>query len=43
LPYSWYIVDVAAYTVEYGRTVEITASTLELGKLFSNMWGYVEV
>jgi hypothetical protein len=34
LPYSWYNVEVAAYTVEYGRAENVTAQTMELGKLF---------
>jgi hypothetical protein len=34
LPYSWYNVEVAAYTVEYGRAVKTSAHTQELGKLF---------
>jgi hypothetical protein len=34
LPYSWYIVEVAAYTVRYGRAAVITVHTMSLGKLF---------
>jgi hypothetical protein len=38
LPYSWYNIEVAAYTVEYGRAENVTARTMELGKLFLHMW-----
>jgi hypothetical protein len=34
LPYSWYGVEVAAYTIEYGTAALITGQTLALGKLF---------
>jgi hypothetical protein len=34
LPYSMYIVEVAANTVEYGGAESVTGRTLELGKLF---------
>jgi hypothetical protein len=34
LPYSWYSVEVAAYTVEYGRAAVIEGKTEWLGKLF---------
>jgi len=34
LPYSWYSVEVAAYTVQFGRAAVITGNTLWLGKLF---------
>jgi len=34
LPYSQYIVEVAAYTVQYGRAAVIGGYTLGLGKLF---------
>jgi hypothetical protein len=34
LPYSWYNVEVTAYTVEYGRAENKTGHTKELGKLF---------
>jgi hypothetical protein len=34
LPYSWYNIEVAAYTVEYGRAENVTGQTMELGKLF---------
>ena len=41
LPYSSYIVEVAAYTVQYGRAAVITGHTMLLGKLFWNMWCYI--
>jgi len=34
LPYSSYSVEVAAYTVQYGRAAVITGHTMLLGKLF---------
>ena len=34
LPYSWYYVQVAAYTVDYGRAADVNGCTMELGKLF---------
>lgn len=34
LPYSWYNVEVAAYTIEYGRAANVIERTMELGKLF---------
>jgi hypothetical protein len=35
LPYSWYDVTVAAYTVKNGTGARITAHTLELGNLYN--------
>jgi hypothetical protein len=43
LPYSWYSVEVAAYTVQYGRAVNVTGHTMELGKLFGHMWYFLYV
>jgi hypothetical protein len=34
LPYSWYSVQVAAYTVQYGSAAVTTEHTMSLGKLF---------
>jgi len=34
LPYSWYRVEVAAYTVQFGRATVTTEYTAWLGKLF---------
>jgi hypothetical protein len=34
LPYSWYSVEVAAYTVLFGRAAVIKEHTVCLGKLF---------
>jgi len=34
LPYSWYRVEVAAYTVQFGRAAVVYGYTMWSGKLF---------